>query len=160
MFNGIMRDMLPSVRSRKITVIGSGYVGLTLSASLALLGHEVECTDNSPERVAELAAGRVPIVEEGLTELVEQMLAAGRLRFGTDNALAAAGAEFVFLCLPTTKGADGQADLSFVRAVAAEIGPWLRPGATVITKSTVPVGTGEMVESALARHDVHVASNP
>jgi UDPglucose 6-dehydrogenase len=152
--------MLPSVRSRKITVIGSGYVGLTLSASLALLGHEVECTDNSPERVAELAAGRVPIVEEGLTELVEQMLAAGRLRFGTDNALAAAGAEFVFLCLPTPKGADGQADLSFVRAVAAEIGPWLRPGATVITKSTVPVGTGEMVESALARHDVHVASNP
>jgi UDPglucose 6-dehydrogenase len=160
MFKGIMRDMPSLVRSREIAVVGSGYVGLTLSASLALLGHEVECTDNSPERVAELAEGRVPIIEEGLTEVVEQMLAAGRLRFGIDNALAAARAEFVFLCLPTPKGVDGQADLSFVRAVAKEIGPRLRPGTTVITKSTVPVGTGEMVESALARHDVHVASNP
>src|ERR1700723_2958177 len=113
--NKRMFDIRPAVRSRRIAVIGSGYVGLTLSASLALLGHEVECTDNSPERVTELSEGRVPIVEEGLTEVVEQMLAAGRLRFGIDNALAAAQAEFVFLCLPTPKGADGQADLSFVR---------------------------------------------
>jgi UDPglucose 6-dehydrogenase len=145
---------------RKVAVIGSGYVGLTLSAGLALLGHEVECTDKSPERIAQLCAGRVPIVEDGLPEAVGQMLVAGRLRFGTDNALAAAGADFVFLCLPTPEGADGQADLSFVRGVAAEIGPRLRPGTTVITKSTVPVGTSEIVEDALARSDVHVASNP
>jgi UDPglucose 6-dehydrogenase len=153
-------DVQRAACSRKITVIGSGYVGLTLSASLALLGHEVECTDKSAERVAQLAEGQVPIVEEGLSEVVGQMLAAGRLRFGIDNALAAARADYVFLCLPTPSGADGRADLSFVRAVAMEIGSHLRPGATVITKSTVPVGTGEMVERALGRSDVHVASNP
>ena len=147
-------------KSRKIAVIGSGYVGLAVSVSLAMLGHFVECTDKSRERIVQLAAGRVPIVEEGLTEAVAEMLAAGRLRFGTDNARAAAGAEFVFLCLPTPDGADGRADLSFVLSVATEIAPHLRPGATVITKSTVPVGTGDMVETALGRGDVHVASNP
>jgi UDPglucose 6-dehydrogenase len=153
-------DVQRAASSRKIVVIGSGYVGLAMSVSLARLGHTVECTDKSRERIAELAKGHVPIVEEGLTEAVREMLAAGRLRFGIDNVLAAARAEFVFLCLPTPDRADGHADLSFVRAVAIEIGPHLRPGATVITKSTVPVGTGEMVEAALARGDVHVVSNP
>jgi UDPglucose 6-dehydrogenase len=162
---GYMSDIVTpkiadSVVARDVAVIGSGYVGLTLSASLALLGHQVECTDNSPERVAQLAEGHVPITESGLTELVEEMLAAGRLRFGTDNAQAAARAEFIFLCLPTPNGADGSADLSFVNSVAAEIGPHLRPGATVITKSTVPVGTSETVVRALNRNDVSVASNP
>ena len=153
-------DVQPAVRSQKIAVIGSGYVGLTLGVSLALLGHEVECTDKSLARVEQLTHGRVPIVEEGLTEVVEQMLAAGRLRFGTDNRLATERAEFIFLCLPTPMGADGWADLSFVQQVAAEIGPHLRPGAVVITKSTVPAGTGEMVVSALGRDDVHVVANP
>lgn len=153
-------DVQPAIRSQQIAVIGSGYVGLTLSASLALLGHEVECTDKSHARVEQIAQGQVPITEEGLTEVVEQMLAAGRLRFGTDNKVAAQRAEFVFLCLPTPMGGDGWADLSFVRQVAEEIGPHLRSGATVITKSTVPVGTGQMVRQALGRDDVHVVSNP
>jgi UDPglucose 6-dehydrogenase len=153
-------DIEPALRGRKVAVIGSGYVGLTLSASLARLGHDVECTDKSLERIAELAAGHIQVVEEGLPELVQEMLATGRLRFGVDNALAAARSEFVFLCLPTPEDADGGADLSFVRAVAVEIGPYLRPGATVVTKSTVPVGTSEIVATALARGDVHVASNP
>ena len=153
-------EVTRSATSRNVTVIGSGYVGLTLSASLALLGHTVECTDSSLERIAQLAAGRVPVAEEGLTELIEEMVATRRLRFGTDNRLAAARAEFVFLCLPTPNGADGSADLSFVQAVAAEVGPHLRAGTTVITKSTVPVGTGEAVARALARSDVDVASNP
>ncbi|MBV9795418.1 MAG: UDP-glucose/GDP-mannose dehydrogenase family protein [Actinobacteria bacterium] len=148
------------MRSQQIAVIGSGYVGLTLSASLALLGHDVECTDKSHERVEQLAHGHVPITEEGLTEVVEQMLATGHLRFGRDNQGAARRAEFVFLCLPTPMGGDGWADLSFVKQVAEEIGPHLRPGATVITKSTVPVGTGQMVRQALGRDDVHVVSNP
>ena len=155
-----MFDIRPTVNSRRIAVIGSGYVGLTLSASLALLGHEVECTDHSLERITQLAQGQLPIVEEGVAEVVGQMLAAGRLRFASDNGLAAERADFVFLCLPTPMGADGWADLSFVQKVAAEIGPRLRPGATVITKSTVPVGTGEMVRDTLARDDVQVASNP
>jgi UDPglucose 6-dehydrogenase len=157
---GSVVDIEPALRARRVAVIGSGYVGLTLSASLARLGHDVECTDKSFERIAELSAGHIQIVEEGLPELVQEMLATGRLRFGVDNALAAAKSEFVFLCLPTPEDADGGADLSFVRAVAVEIGPYLRPGATVVTKSTVPVGTSEIVATALARSDVHVASNP
>jgi UDPglucose 6-dehydrogenase len=160
MLERALPEVTCSAISRNVAVIGSGYVGLTLSASLALLGHKVECTDRSLQRIAQLAAGRVPVIEDGLTELIEEMVAAERLRFGTDNRLAAAKAEFVFLCLPTPNGADGSADLSFVQAVAAEIGPHLRPGATVITKSTVPVGTGETVARALARSDVDVASNP
>jgi UDPglucose 6-dehydrogenase len=153
-------DVRPAAISQQIAVIGSGYVGLTLSASLALLGHVVECTDNSLERVENLTRGRVPIVEDGLADIVERMLAAGRLRFSADNTLAAGNADFVFLCLPTPMGGDGWADLSFVRQVAEEIGPRLRPGATVITKSTVPVGTSRMVLAALGRTDVHVVSNP
>jgi UDPglucose 6-dehydrogenase len=133
---------------------------LTLSASLAFFGHDVECTDRSADRIAKLNAGHALIVEDGLPELVERMLSAGRLRFGTDNIRAASQADFIFLCLPTPDGGDGQADLSFVRAVAGQIGPHLRPGATVITKSTVPVGTGEMVAKELGRGDVHVAANP
>lgn len=153
-------DVPPAALSRTIAVIGSGYVGLTLSASLALLGHDVECTDRSFERVRQLASGSVPIVEDGLSEVVERMLAIGRLRFGTENKRAAANADFVFLCLPTPMGGDGRADLSFVRTVAAEIGPSLRPGSVVITKSTVPVGTGQLVIDALGRSDLHVVSNP
>ena len=148
------------VTGRDIAVIGSGYVGLALSASLALLGHRVECTDKSPERIAQLSAGCVPVVEDSLTELIGEMLGAGRIRFGTDNAAAAASADFIFLCLPTPADADGSADVSLVLAVAAEIGPRLRPGTTVITKSTVPVGTADQVRRALARGDVHVAANP
>ncbi len=152
--------MAGPVIGRNIAVIGSGYVGLALSASLALLGHQVECTDKSPERIAQLSAGCVPVVEDSLTELIGEMLSAGRLRFGTGNAHAAASADFVFLCLPTPADAGGAADVSLVLAVAAEIGPHLRPGATVVTKSTVPVGTAEQVMRALARGDVHVAANP
>src|SRR5580658_871191 len=148
------------VIGRDIAVIGTGYVGLALSASLALLGHRVECTDKSPERIAQLSAGVVPVVEDSLTELIGEMLSAGRIRFGTDNAAAAASADFIFLCLPTPADADGSADVSLVLAVAAEIGPRLRPGTTVITKSTVPVGTADQVRRALARGDVHVAANP
>jgi len=160
MLEAALSEMEHSVIGRNVTVIGSGYVGLTLSASLALLGHQVECTDKSPERLAQLTAGRVPIVEDGLPELIEEMLSAGRIRFGTDNAEAAAKAEFVFLCLPTPNDGDGVADVSLVLAVTAEIGPHLQPGATVVIKSTVPVGTVEEVERALARSDVYVAVNP
>jgi UDPglucose 6-dehydrogenase len=153
-------DVQPAVLSQTIAVIGSGYVGLTLSASLALLGHNVECTDKSFQRVQQLTRGQVPIVEDGLTEAVQQMLAVGRLRFSTDNTHAAGNADFVFLCLPTPMGDDGRADLSFVRQVAEEIGSHLRPGAVVITKSTVPVGTGQLVLNSLGRADLHVVSNP
>ncbi len=102
----------------------------------------------------------MPIVEHGLPELVQQETSAGRLTFGLDSSAAAAQSDFVFLCLPTPEGADGHADLSFVEQVAFQIGTFLRPGACVITKSTVPVGTHAVVEAALGRDDVHVVSNP
>jgi UDPglucose 6-dehydrogenase len=160
MINQPFQDVQPVPYPRRITVIGSGYVGLTLSACLALLGHEVRCTDKSAHRIARLSAGEVPIVEEGMAELLALVLERGRLTFDTDNVRAATDAEFVFLCLPTPDGGDGQADLTFVREVARELGPHLRTGTVVITKSTVPVGTAELVEGELRRRDVHVASNP
>ncbi len=146
--------------SRAVAVIGSGYVGLTLAACLASLGHRVVCTDVSIDRVGRLLQGDVPIVEEGLPELVGEMITADRLTFTIDNAAAAAASEFVFLCLPTPEGADGRADLSFVQHVAREIGPHLLPGSVVINKSTVPVGTAQLVEEMLGRDDVDVVSNP
>ncbi len=160
MYNVGQRRLDVAPESRRVAVIGSGYVGLTLAACLALRGHHVDCTDVSDDRVAQLSAGQVPIVEEGLTELVTETLQTGRLRFTSSNMAAASRAEVVFLCLPTPQGADGQADLSFVLTVAAEIGAHLAPDAIVVNKSTVPVGTARLVAEALGRSDVHVVSNP
>jgi UDPglucose 6-dehydrogenase len=144
----------------QIAVIGSGYVGLTAGACFAYLGHSVVCTDVSSERVAALTAGEVPFLEPGLPQLVQGMVAEGRLAFSGDNVEAARDADFVFLCLPTPQGADGDADLSRVYAVAEQIGPFLRPNACVVNKSTVPVGTAVLVSHALGRSDVYVVSNP
>ena len=144
----------------KIAIIGTGYVGLTTGACLSHLGHTVVCADVVPEKVEALSRGELPILEAGLDEIVAEGLAEGRLSFvlGATNALD--GAEFVFLCLPTPQGADGAADLSFIKQAATEIGPHLEPDAVVINKSTVPVGSVGEVARKLARDDVHVVSNP
>jgi len=144
----------------RIAVIGTGYVGLTTGACLAKLGHEVVCTDNNPSRISELDAGRMPILEDGLEEIVKDAVDGGLLRFTTANAEAAAWCEFAYLCVPTPQGDDGSADLSYIEAAASEIGPSLEPDAIVINKSTVPVGSTRVVERALGRSDVHVVSNP
>ena len=143
-----------------IAIIGTGYVGLTTGAVLAHLGHSVVCADVVPEKVAMLQRGEVPIVEAGLDDLVREGLDGGRLRFVLGAATAVAGAEFVFLCVPTPQGEDGSADLSYIRAVAEEIGPHLDAEAIVINKSTVPVGSTRVVEQHLGRDDVVVVSNP
>lgn len=143
-----------------IAVIGSGYVGLTAAACFAELGHLVICTDVSTSRVADLEAGRCPIVEAGLPELLASLRGTDRLRFTSDNAAAVRGADFVFFCLPTPEGAGGHADLSFVRAAARELRDHFRPGTVVVNKSTVPIGTAEMVAAEIDRDDVFVASNP
>jgi UDPglucose 6-dehydrogenase len=143
-----------------VAVIGVGYVGLPTAATLAHLGHRVTCGDADPAKVAMLQRGEVPIVEDHLTELVGEGLASGNLRFVLGATEAVRGAEFVFLCVPTPQGDDGSADLSFVEAVAAEIGPHLRPGTVIINKSTVPVGSTLVVERVLGRTDVQVVSNP
>jgi UDPglucose 6-dehydrogenase len=143
-----------------IAIIGTGYVGLTTGAVLAHLGHSVVCADVVPDKVAMLQRGEVPIVEAGLDDLVREGLDGGRLRFVLGAAKAVVGAEFVFLCVPTPQGEDGSADLSYIRAVAEEIGPHLDAEAIVINKSTVPVGSTRVVEQHLGRDDVVVVSNP
>ena len=147
-------------RRRTVAVIGVGYVGLPTAATLAHLGHRVTCGDADEAKVAMLERGEVPIVEDHLEELVARGQAAGRLRFVVGAAAAVAGAEFVFLCVPTPQGEDGSADLSFVEAVAEEIAPHLLPGTIIVNKSTVPVGSTLVVERVLGRHDVTVVSNP
>jgi len=147
-----------------VAVIGAGYVGLTTAACLARLGHEVRCADIDAGRVARLAKGEIPILEEGMPALVAEGLATRRLQFVLGAPAAVAGAEFVFLCVGTPSDEDGSADLSAVEAVAREIAPLLAPGTVVVNKSTVPVGTTRRVARWLveagAGHDVQVASNP
>ena len=152
--------MNPAPVSKKVCVIGSGYVGLTTAVCFAHLGHDVTCTDIDADRVARLSAGECPILEHGLPELLAEGLASGRLDFSTDNGAAAAAAEFTYLCVPTPQGDDGSADLSYIQAAATEIGPHVEAGSVVVNKSTVPVGSTLVVERALGRSDVFVVSNP
>ena len=143
-----------------VAVVGTGYVGLTTGAYLAHLGHNVVCADLDADKIQRLSRGEIPIVEAGLEELVREGLDRGRLSFVVGAARAAAGAEFVFLCVPTPQDTDGSADMSYIQAAAGEIGPVLDAEAVVINKSTVPVGSTRVVESALGRSDVFVVSNP
>jgi UDPglucose 6-dehydrogenase len=152
--------VLPHGRGRTVAVIGVGYVGLPTAATLAHLGHKVTCGDADPAKVALLERGTVPIVEDHLEDLVREGQAAGRLRFVVGATAAVQGAEFIFLCVPTPQCEDGSADLSFVEAVAKEIGPHLLPGTVIVNKSTVPVGSTLVVERVLGRHDISVVSNP
>jgi UDPglucose 6-dehydrogenase len=145
---------------RRVAVIGAGYVGLPTAASLAAFGHRVVLAEREPRRLAALRSGRMPIVEAGLDELVERTVTAGNLSFTDSSVEAVAGAEFVFLCVPTPQSADGSADLSFVESAAKEIATHLEPGAVVVNKSTVPVGSATTVERVIGRPDVEVVSNP
>lgn len=141
-------------------MVGTGYVGLTTGACIASLGHSVCCADVDAKKVERLRAGVIPIVEEGLERLVAEGLSSGRLTFvlGAENAVRSA--EFVFLCVPTPEGADGQADLSFVETAAQQIRELLPRNSIVVNKSTVPVGSTRVVERVLRRPDVSVVSNP
>lgn len=143
-----------------VAVIGAGYVGLTTAACLAHLGHRVRCADIVAERVDALSRGEVPIVEQGLDQLVAEGLDSGRLSFVLGAAEAARQSEFVYLSVPTPQGLDGAADLSYIERAAQEIGPVLPAEAIVINKSTVPVGSTRVVEQHLGRSDVYVVSNP
>jgi UDPglucose 6-dehydrogenase len=144
----------------RIAVIGTGYVGLTTGACLAHLGHKVVCADIDEAKIDLLQKGKIPIVEDGLEALVRESTDNGRLQFVVGAAVAAADCEFAFLCVPTPEGADGQADLSYVEAVAREIAKVLPRDSVVVNKSTVPVGSTRVVERVLRRADVHVVSNP
>ena len=149
----------------KIAMVGSGYVGLVSGACFADFGHDVVCIDKDPSKIERLNNGIMPIYEPGLAELVAGNVKAGRLSFTTDLAegIAGAGAIFIAVGTPSRRG-DGHADLSFVYAVAEEVGRNLKSPAVIVTKSTVPVGTGDEVERILTEANpgvrFAVASNP
>jgi len=144
----------------KIAVIGTGYVGLTTSIGLASLGHKVIGYDLDPAKVEMLQAGQLPIHEPGLGEILTAGIESGNLQITSVLSEAVSEADFVFTCVPTPQDEDGSADLSYVISASAAMKEFLKPGAVVVTKSTVPVGSARVVEDAIGRSDVEVASNP
>ena len=149
----------------RVTMIGSGYVGLVSGACFSQFGHQVTCVDKDADRITLLRQGRMPIYEPGLAELVARNVEAGRLDFTTDLEPGVVGADAVFIAVGTpSRRGDGHADLSYVMAAADELAPALRGYTVVVTKSTVPVGTGDAVENRIRRlspdADFDVASNP
>lgn len=143
-----------------IGVVGVGYVGLTTGACLAHIGHTVVCGDVDEAKIGRLRNGEIPIVEEGLSEIVSEGMSAGRLEFVVGATEVAQRCDIVFLCVPTPQNDDGSADLTYIKAASAEIGPVLRDGAIVVNKSTVPVGTTIVVDEVIQRDDITVVSHP
>ncbi|TPG40636.1 UDP-glucose/GDP-mannose dehydrogenase family protein [Sphingomonas koreensis] len=149
----------------RITMIGSGYVGLVSGACFSDFGHDVICVDKDASKIAALENGRMPIYEPGLDQLVATNVEAGRLSFTTDLKAAVAGADAVFIAVGTpSRRGDGHADLTYVFEATKEIAAAITGPTVVVTKSTVPVGTGDKVEAILKETqpgiDTAVVSNP
>ncbi len=152
----------------KVSVFGTGYVGLVTGACLAKAGNHVLCMDVDQAKIDALRQGQIPIFEPGLGPIVRESAAAGRLRFTTSSAEAVEHGEFLMIAVGTPPGEDGSADLNHVLAVASSIGQHITERRIVVNKSTVPVGTGDKVRSAIATEleqrgetvDFAVVSNP
>jgi UDPglucose 6-dehydrogenase len=147
----------------RVTIVGSGYVGLVAGACFAETGNDVICADISAEKIAMLKRNEIPIYEPGLEAMVRQNQTEGRLTFTTDVGKAVEEAQVVFIAVGTPEGEDGSADLKHVLAVATTVGKHLAPGTVVATKSTVPVGTAVKVRAAIAAETTKpfaVCSNP
>nr|CAA10918.1 UDP-glucose dehydrogenase [Sinorhizobium meliloti] len=149
----------------KITMIGAGYVGLVSGVCFADFGHDVVCVDKDEGKISALKKGQIPIFEPGLDHLVASNVASGRLNFTDDLKTAVAASDVVFIAVGTpSRRGDGHADLSYVYAAAREIASNLQGFTVVVTKSTVPVGTGDEVERIIRETnpavDVTVVSNP
>ncbi len=149
----------------RLTMIGTGYVGLATGACFAQVGHHVVCVDNNAEKIAMLQSGEIPIYEPGLDDLVRQNVAAGRLRFTTSIEDGVDDSDIVFIGVPTPPQPDGSVDLSFIEGVAREIAGVMKEYKIVVDKSTVPVKTGDKVEETIRRYqkrkvDFDVVSNP
>src|SRR3954463_9574963 len=148
-----------------ISIIGSGYVGLVTGACFADVGHNVVCVDNDPRKVEALQAGKVPIYEPGLEDVINRNVSAGRLRFTGDIRDGVDNSQIVFIAVPTPQQPDGSVDLSFIEKVAREIAGVLTSYRVIVDKSTVPVKTGEKVKESIKRYNRHgaefdVVSNP
>ncbi len=152
----------------KISVIGSGYVGLVTGACLADIGNHVICLDTDTQKITRLMEGDIPIYEPGLKELIARNMSSGRIRFTTDAKLSAEHGDVQFIAVGTPSGEDGSADLSYVLAAARAIGRYMNKSITVVDKSTVPVGTADRVQAAIEQElqkrqcnlRFSVASNP
>jgi len=149
----------------RITMIGTGYVGLVSGVCFSDFGHDVICVDKDPSKIDMLNKGEVPIYEPGLDQLMAKNVEAGRLSFSTDLAAAVDGAEAVFIAVGTpTRRGDGHADLTYVMAAAEEVAQALTGYAVIVTKSTVPVGTNRKVKQTIVKANPNaefdVASNP
>ena len=149
----------------KIVMIGTGYVGLVSGACFSEFGFNVICVDKDKRKIETLHDGKIPIYEPGLDELVARNYAAGRLTFTTEISSAVAQADAVFIAVGTpTRRGDGHADLTYVHDAAAEIAAHLDGYTVIVTKSTVPVGTGQQVSDIISRTrpdaKFDVASNP
>jgi UDPglucose 6-dehydrogenase len=137
-----------------IAVAGTGYVGLSTGTCFADMGNRVTLIDINEEKIDMLRRGEVPIYEPGLSEMITRNVKAGRLAFTTDYVEALADAEFVFICVGTPSGADGEAELQYVRMAAQSIAQHMTHPLIVINKSTVPVGTGDWVADIIKRTQV------
>jgi UDPglucose 6-dehydrogenase len=148
----------------RLAVIGTGYVGLVAGVGFSDFGNDVICVDVDQHRIERLLQGEIPIHEPGLTELVKENLAAGRLDFTTDTAAAVKGADVVILAVGTPQSeVDGSADLRYIDEAARQVGRALTGYAVIVTKSTVPVGTADRIRAIVAaetKHPFAVASNP
>jgi len=152
----------------KVTIYGSGYVGLVTGALIADVGNDVLCVDVDETKVANLKKGIIPIFEPGLDDVIKRNVEAGRLDFTTDKDAAVAHSEVQFIAVGTPPGEDGSADMQYVAAVARTIGERMTDRKIIVNKSTVPVGTGDMVETVVAEElgkrgdktDYAVISNP
>ncbi len=151
---------------KKITVIGTGYVGLVTGACFADLGNFVTCLDINEKRIADLRNGIMPIYEPGLDQIVERSYRAGRLKFSTDYAEALQDVEIIFIAVGTPSGENGEADLSYVETAVQSIAEVIEGPFIIVDKSTVPVGTGDWIDGMLQNHangktfEFSVVSNP
>ena len=147
----------------RITMVGTGYVGLTTGACLANLGNDVICLDIDENKISMLNGGEMPIYEPSLKDVVLRNVEEGRLRFTTDSKYAIESSDIIFIAVGTPEGEDGSADLKYVLAVAESIGKYMNGYKLIVDKSTVPVGTAEKVRQTIALHTNHefdVCSNP
>jgi UDPglucose 6-dehydrogenase len=146
----------------KVSVIGTGYVGLVSGTCFAEIGHDVTCIDIDPKKIAMLKAGKSPIYEPGLTELIERNIKAGRLQFSTDFE-SVKSSKAVFLAVGTPSSDDGRADLKYLKSAAADVAKKLCEGAIVVIKSTVPVGTSIEIKKLITENTkakFHLVNNP
>jgi len=148
-----------------ISIIGSGYVGLVTGACFADVGHNVICVDNDEAKVKTLQAGRIPIYEPGLEQIIYRNVSARRLRFSSSIREGVDNSQIVFIAVPTPPQPNGEVDLSFIEKVSREIADVLNDYRVIVDKSTVPVKTGERVAETIKRYNRHgakfdVVSNP